>query len=107
MDLYALSSHREGLPNVLLEAMAMEVPVVSTRINGVPRLIEDGVNGSLVAAGSVDELALGVRRLLNDGTLRQRYAAAGRRTVEERFSFAERMRKLRAIYDGMLGEKFT
>ena len=51
MDVFALSSRREGLPNVLLEAMALEVPVVATRIAGIPRLIRDEENGLLVEAG--------------------------------------------------------
>ena len=64
LDLYALSSFREGLPNVLLEAMAMEAPVLATRINGVPRLIDDGVNGLLVEPGTVDALANGLQNLV-------------------------------------------
>src|SRR5581483_11692001 len=47
MDVFALSSLREGLPNVLLEAMALEVPVVATRVAGVPRLVRDGRTGLL------------------------------------------------------------
>jgi glycosyltransferase involved in cell wall biosynthesis len=103
MDVFALSSHREGLPNVLLEAMALEVPVVATRVAGVPRLVEHGANGLLVEPGSVDELAGAVDRLLGDAALRERLAAAGRRTVEGRYSFAARMRKIAALYDALLG----
>lgn len=101
MDVYALSSYREGLPNVLLEAMAMEVPVVTTRIAGVPRLVTAGETGEMVDAGSVDQMAAALKRLLCDAELRKRYAAAGRRTVEERFSFAVRMAKLAKLYDEM------
>jgi glycosyltransferase involved in cell wall biosynthesis len=100
-DVYALSSTREGLPNVLLEAMALEVPVVATAVNGVPRLVTHGETGELVASGSVEALATGLDRLIADPTLRARYAAAGRRTVEERFSFSARMDKLARLYDGM------
>jgi len=103
MDCFALSSLREGLPNVLLEAMALEVPVVATRIAGVPRLIADGANGLLVGPGSVDELAAGLGRLLADAGLRLRLGQAARETVETRFSFASRMEKIRAIYDVLLG----
>ena len=64
MDVFALSSITEASPNVVLEAMAMEVPVVATRIAGVPRMIEDGVNGLLVEPGDVDGLARALATLL-------------------------------------------
>jgi glycosyltransferase involved in cell wall biosynthesis len=105
MDLFALSSLREGLPNVLLEAMALEVPVAATRIAGVPRLITDGVNGLLVDAESVEKLAAALGRLLGDGDLRRRLGRAGRETIEARYSFATRMDRIRAIYDNLLIEK--
>lgn len=101
-DIFALSSLREGLPNVLLEAMALKVPVVATRIAGVPRLIEDGRNGLLVNPGSDSELAAALRRLLDDESLQRNLAEAGRRTIEERHSFAGRMDRVRGIYDDLL-----
>jgi glycosyltransferase involved in cell wall biosynthesis len=103
MDIYALSSLREGLPNVVLEAMAMEVPVVATRIAGVPRLIQTEKNGLLVEPGSTEELTAGVARLLGDEVLRGRLCAAGRRTVESYYSFSGRMRKIQALYDHLMG----
>jgi glycosyltransferase involved in cell wall biosynthesis len=102
MDVFALSSLREGLPNVLLEAMALEVPVVATRVGGVPRLIADGDNGLLVDPGSADALAAALGRLAADPDLRRQLARAGRRTVEERYSFAARMDQVRALYDALL-----
>ena len=101
MDVYALSSYREGLPNVLLEAMAMETPVVATRINGVPQLIRPGETGEMVEAGSIEQMAAALGRLLRDAATRERYAAAGRRLIEERDSFAGRMAKLIQLYDEM------
>jgi glycosyltransferase involved in cell wall biosynthesis len=102
LDLFALSSRREGLPNVVLEALALEVPVVATRVAGVPRLIRDGENGVLVEPGSAEELARGMEQLLRDAGARDRLARAGRRTVVERFGFANRMRKVRGVYDALL-----
>jgi glycosyltransferase involved in cell wall biosynthesis len=102
MDIFVLSSLREGLPNVVLEALACEVPVVATRIAGVPQLISDGENGLLVSPDNVGELRRGIQRLVEDAALRRRLAAAGRKTVEERFSFTERMRKITAVYDSLL-----
>jgi glycosyltransferase involved in cell wall biosynthesis len=103
MDVYALSSLREGLPNVLLEAMAMAVPVVSTRIAGIPRLVTHGENGLLVGPDSEEELANALATLLTSAELRRRLAAAARHTVETRFSFASRMDKVRQLYDRLLG----
>lgn len=103
MDVFALSSLREGLPNVLLEAMALEVPVLATRIAGVPRLVRDNADGLLVEPSSQDELVAGLRRLLTDTAFRARLAAAGRRTVESRYSFRVRMDRMRAVYDEMTG----
>ncbi len=102
MDAFALSSLREGLPNVVLEAMALETPVVATRIAGVPRVIDDGVNGLLVSPGSVEELAAALLRLIHDEELRRRLGLAGRQTIETRYSFARRMQKIAAIYDDLL-----
>jgi glycosyltransferase involved in cell wall biosynthesis len=103
MDVFALSSRREGLPNVLLEAMALEVPVVATRVNGVPRLVQDGRNGFLVEPGDLDGLTTALRGLLTNPGLRDLFRAAGRRTVETRYSFPTRMTRLKRIYDDLLG----
>jgi glycosyltransferase involved in cell wall biosynthesis len=102
MDVFVLSSLREGLPNVMLEAMALEVPVLATRIAGIPRLVSDGVDGLLIAPGDDVELTSGLRRLLTDADRRRRLAAAGRQTIEERYSFRARMEKMRAVYDELL-----
>jgi glycosyltransferase involved in cell wall biosynthesis len=106
MDVYALSSYREGLPNVVLEAMAMDVPVVATRIDGLSQLIRPGVSGEIVEPGSVVALAEAIGRVLRDPLLRDMYAAAGRRMVEERHNFTARMAKLASLYEEMqLGRK--
>lgn len=105
LDVFALSSLREGLPNVLLEAMAMETPVVGTKIAGVPRLVQDGITGRLVAPGSADELTEALASLLASRETRGRFATAGRRLIESQFSFALRMQKLAAIYDELLGRR--
>ena len=104
MDVFVLNSHREGFPNVLLEAMAMEVPAVATRIAGVPRLVQHQTNGLLVEPGNLDQLIECLKRLLSDPGLRMRLAAEGRRTVEGSYTFEARMAKVRAIYDELLRE---
>jgi glycosyltransferase involved in cell wall biosynthesis len=107
MDLFVLSSLREGLPNVLLEAMALEVPAVATRICGVPRLVEDGINGILIDPNSVESLTEAFRRLADDPATRTQLGRAGRATVETRFSFARRMAKIKALYDTLLDRTDT
>lgn len=102
MDLFVLSSLREGLPNVVLEAMAMDVPVLSTKVAGIPRLIQHDVNGYLIDPGSIEALKTGLVTLLKDDSLRTRYQHAARLTVETRFSFAKRMEKLCSLYDEMM-----
>jgi glycosyltransferase involved in cell wall biosynthesis len=105
MDVFALSSLREGLPNVLLEAMSMATPVVATKIAGVPRLIQNEDNGLLIEPGSVEELTTALDRLASDAALRNRFATAGRELIERDFSFPVRMEKLAAIYDELLGRE--
>ena len=76
---------RDGVPNVLLEAMAVGLPVVSCPVAGVPELVESGDNGLLVAERNASELAAAIELLLNDQGLRSRLGAQGRRTVAARF----------------------
>jgi glycosyltransferase involved in cell wall biosynthesis len=102
LDIFVLSSRREGLPNVLLEAMAMEVPVVATGIAGIPRLIQSGANGILVPPDSVEELAGAMQKLMKEPELRKKLADAGRATIEHDYSFQRRMERVAAIYDQVL-----
>ncbi len=102
MDLFALSSLREGLPNVVLEAMAMNVPVVATRIAGIPRLIRSGENGVLVEPGSAEALSEALATLVRAPRQRSRLAEAARQTIEDHHGFAARMDKIRDVYDGLL-----
>ncbi len=89
----ATDGDRDILPNVLKEAMAVGVPVVTTRLDGIEELIEDGVSGLVVAPGDTQALAEKLELLLCDAPLGQRLAGQGRRVIEERFdrrtNFAE------------------
>jgi glycosyltransferase involved in cell wall biosynthesis len=76
---------RDGIPNVLLEALAMEIAVVSTSVSGIPEVIQDGVNGVLIAPHDAKALADAIRRLLDSQALRKRLGLAGRQTVANRF----------------------
>jgi len=101
-DVFALSSVREGMPTVLLEAMAMSLPVVASRVGGVPSAIHDGEDGLLYRCTDVAALVDALRRLIGDAALRTRLGSAARRTVEERFTLAARVRAEVAVYDALL-----
>lgn len=105
LDLFVLSSYREGLPNVVLEAMALETPVLATRVAGVPSLVEDGHSGWIVPSGDVPALVSAMERLLEDAALRSALAEQGRRRVETQFSFDQRMVKVARVYDRLLGRQ--
>jgi glycosyltransferase involved in cell wall biosynthesis len=103
VDLYVLSSRREALPNALLEAMAMRLPTVATRVGGVPGLIQDRESGLLVAPESVDALAGAIQTVLGNVELCDRLGRAARERVASDYSFGARMDKIRRIYDAILG----
>ena len=103
MDVFVVNSLREGLPNVLLEAMSMEVPAVATRVAGIPGLIQHRGNGLLHEPGDAAGLRRNLRQLLSSPEMRAQLAEKGRRTVEQSCSFAVRMSKIRAVYDDLLG----
>jgi glycosyltransferase involved in cell wall biosynthesis len=87
-DVFVLSSASEGMPISVLEAMAAGLPVVASRVGGVPELVIDGETGLLVAPGDAYELAEALRRLFADAGLRQRLGDAGHVRVRERFDVA-------------------
>ena len=82
-DVFALSSFAEGIPVVLMEAMAMEIPCVSTWITGVPELIRDEVDGLLVPPSNEEALAGALSRLMDDSELRLRLGKSARQRVLE------------------------
>ncbi|MFI5295713.1 MAG: glycosyltransferase family 4 protein [Thermodesulfovibrionales bacterium] len=87
MDVFVLpSTCEEAFGMVLIEAMAMGKPVIGTMVGGIPELISDGKNGTLVPPGNEKALARAIQDYLTDKDLSTRVAAAGRRTVEAEFS---------------------
>ena len=85
-DIYVLSSHSEGSPNVLLEAMTAGVPIVATAVGGVPETVRHEETALLVEPHHPEQLAEAIARLLNDASLRGAFAGAASRDVATRFS---------------------
>jgi colanic acid/amylovoran biosynthesis glycosyltransferase len=81
----AIDGNMDGVPNVLIEALACGCPSISTRLSGVPEIIEDRVTGLLVEPGDEEALALAIRTVLTEPAMSADLAAAGRRLVEQRF----------------------
>ena len=76
---------RDGIPNVMAEAMATGLPIVSSPISGIPELVKDNRNGLLVPPRDVDALAAALQRLLSNTKLRHRLGKAARETICQRF----------------------
>jgi glycosyltransferase involved in cell wall biosynthesis len=93
-DLFVLPSKigkdgdRDGLPNVLMEAASQALPLLATRLSGIPELVEDGRTGLLVEPGDFEALARSLTRLIQDPGLRRELGAAGMRKVGESFSLS-------------------
>lgn len=87
---------RDGIPNALLEAMAMQLPVVSTTISGIPEVVTDGVNGLLVPPADAEALATALARLLDDAAFSDQLGVQGRRTVTEQFDVEWNVRRMLA-----------
>jgi glycosyltransferase involved in cell wall biosynthesis len=96
-DILVLASFMEGLPIVLMEAMAAGTAVVATRVAGIPELVKEGENGLLFTPSNWDELTDCMRRLLDDDPLRQRLAKRARTTVEEQFDIRHSVQILQKL----------
>jgi glycosyltransferase involved in cell wall biosynthesis len=97
-DLFCIPSFAEGIPIVLMEAMAMGIPCVSTQIAGIPELIRNGVDGLLVPASDLDGLASALATLMDEPELRQRLSNSSRARIAEHYDLRRNVEKLAAIF---------
>jgi colanic acid/amylovoran biosynthesis glycosyltransferase len=104
-DIFCLPSFAEGVPIVLMEAMAMELPVVASRVMGIPELIEDRVSGRLVAPGSLSNLVDALSDLVSDPDQRRQLGRAGRTQVASQFELRANAERLREVYGELLGSQ--
>lgn len=99
MDIFVLPSFFEGLPCVVLEAMAMQKPVIATNVGGNPDLITPGENGFLVQAGNSKDMCHALSTLIGDRDLRTRMGILNRRKVKSSFSWETIVQQVETIYN--------
>ena len=104
-DVAVLPSLFEGMGRVLVEAMAMEKPVVASRVGGIPDLVEHGVNGYLVSPGNAKELEHAIFTILDDPSLATRMGKEGRKRISNRFSAATMVNSIEQVYRELLARK--
>ncbi len=105
-DLLVISSHSEGRPNTLYEALASDLAVVATEVGGIPELIKNGENGVLVPPRSPMMLRNAIQELLKNDKLRTQLASQGRKTIEKnKLTWEEHARRLIEIYKKVMKRK--
>jgi glycosyltransferase involved in cell wall biosynthesis len=103
-NLFIFPSRHEGMPNAVLEAMASGLPVIATRIAGNEELVLDGLTGTLVEPEDVESLRAGLHKLLTDAQMREQMGAAGRRRVEQEYSWETVARQYETVLQRSLQE---
>jgi len=104
-DIFALPSYTEGLPNVVLEAMSCSLPVVATRVGGIPEVVEEGISGILVDKKSLDALKQGMERLIRNESLAKEMGINGRKIVMKKFSWNRNAEEVIKTYDEIINNK--
>jgi len=104
-DIFVLPSKWEGLPLTIIEAMMSGLPVVATRVGGVPELVEDGVNGYLVPPGDVNAFADAIRKLACDVRLREIMGKAGQKKAIENFTLDKMLSRVAQVYEEVLSKR--
>jgi len=102
-DIFVLPSFAEGIPIVLMEALAMEIPCISTYVNGIPELIRHGVDGLLVTPTDEQELAHSIAKLMEDPDLCKRLGKSGRERVIEHYNLEKNVDRLVDLFSSYWG----
>lgn len=101
-DAIVLPSYREGLPLVLMEAMALGCVPVATRVGGIPELVSDGTTGLLLAPGDLDALASAISTLMKDTKGRMDLSDRARSAIEDRFLFSRTVDEYIHLYEALV-----
>lgn len=101
---FVLPSYQEGVPIAILEAMAAGLSIVATPVGGIPDVLEEGEQALFLEPGDVESLAVHIRRLLEDGALRQKMGRLNRREAETHHDIPVFMERLAQIFQSVLGQ---
>jgi glycosyltransferase involved in cell wall biosynthesis len=107
MDIFVLTSRSEGMPLAVLEAWAAGLPVVATRVGGLPQLIQHGITGLLVEFDNISELTTSLGQLASNRDLACRLGTAGKQVVSEHYDVQRMWDKYQAIYQQLMSANAT
>ena len=102
LDLVVQSSYTEGMPNVLLESLLMETPVIATDVGGTSEIVKNNNTGSLIKPGDFRSLEIEMERYIKDAEKFRKYAVRGREHVQKNFNFNDRTKKLSELYSSLV-----
>lgn len=98
-DVFFLPSYNEGMPMSILDAMGYGLPIVSTNVGGIPKIVHDGSNGCCCEPGNIERFAAAIVEILKDDVIRHRYAETSYQIVSSQYSLKQHLEKLTVQYD--------
>lgn len=101
-DVFFLPSYNEGMPMSVLDAMGYGLPVVSTNVGGIPKIVKNGENGYCCEAGDINGYVHGLTQILSNSDLRERYSAGSMNIIRSRYSLEYHLQKLEKTYESVL-----
>ena len=97
-QVFVLPSLWEGMPVSLIEAMSAGLPVITTQVEGIDELVQDGVNGVTIPPANPEELAIALQNLLDHPEIRHRLAAEARRSIQQNFTVGQMCQKYEKLF---------
>ncbi|MCP4044130.1 MAG: glycosyltransferase, partial [Gammaproteobacteria bacterium] len=104
-DVYVLPSLAEGISNTIMEAMAIGLPVVATRVGGNAELVDDGITGTLISRSNPEVMADAIQKYIESPDLRSQHGAGGRKRAVKEFSLEHMVSQYMDVYDQILERK--
>jgi glycosyltransferase involved in cell wall biosynthesis len=103
-DIFVLPTYNEGMPNVVMEAMACGLPLISTAVGGLPEAVGDSKGAILIEPRSSEQLASAIKKVGTDKTLREQMGWAARQTAEQKFGARANSQKLLAYLGSVIAQ---